>query len=209
MKVAYAFLVTASKSTAYRSCDFLIDLWDGLCFNPCMNDKWMKYGQSLDNDANTLFLTFAKMRGYNAQKSRPEQDMFAHIDYFITHQKNGLKLSVDIKGAKRHSDDGLFLVELKNVRGDRGWLFGRADIIAFQYRNSFVMVRRNDLFALVKSKMGLEITTKEGFNINVTKGMEGYNRLAICPSWYRRGDRPLEMVTFLEIQDIEKIKTSI
>ena len=58
----------------------------------------------------------------NARKSSMSEDINMHIDYW--HEEIG----VDVKG--NNLPDEIW-VEMKNVRGDNGWLFGEATTIAF------------------------------------------------------------------------------
>lgn len=36
-------------------------------------------------------------------------------------------------------------IEFKNIRGNPGWLYGKADIIAFEMADHFLLVKRQDL----------------------------------------------------------------
>jgi len=79
-----------------------------------------------------------------------KQDMVEHWDVQI----NGKK--IDVKGAKRKSrkelefDDKIHWVELWNVNGDPGWLYGEADYFAFQWRDNFILVKSEDLQGYIK-----------------------------------------------------------
>lgn len=44
-------------------------------------------------------------------------------------------------------------VELKNVRGNPGWLFGKADYIAFEGEKDWIVCRRTDIIKLIDSKV--------------------------------------------------------
>jgi hypothetical protein len=65
-------------------------------------------------------------------------------------------LKVEVKGIKRigrsdaNPQEELVWIELHGVRiHDAGWLFGKADLIAFQLDAAFRIVKRLDLVALV------------------------------------------------------------
>ncbi len=79
-----------------------------------------------------------------------KQDIHEHWDVM---DEMGVKY--DVKGMKkyRRSDDKptdrLHWIELRNVNGDDGWLYGLADVIAFETRKWWVMVNREDLSQFV------------------------------------------------------------
>ena len=44
-------------------------------------------------------------------------------------------------------------VELQNVRGNTGWLFGNADYIAFEQLNHFLIVKKSDLIGFCEKNI--------------------------------------------------------
>ena len=78
-----------------------------------------------------------------------EEDITLHFDgVFLIY---GQEMKVDIKGHRsvnRGDEVGEYAwVELINVRGDKGWLLGEADIVAFAYYEDFILVKREELLA--------------------------------------------------------------
>lgn len=71
---------------------------------------------------------------------------FQHRDFFV-----GLDASVDVKARKRISradsqaQDDLIWLELRNGRGHKGWLDGKADWIAFETLAGFTIFPRQAL----------------------------------------------------------------
>lgn len=82
-----------------------------------------------------------------------EQDMFEHWDICI----DGVKY--DVKAMKKISrgDDlptNIFnFLEIKNVRGNKGWVYGDADAFAFETHNKWIIVLKEDLQNLIKTKV--------------------------------------------------------
>jgi hypothetical protein len=80
-----------------------------------------------------------------------EQDMHEHWDVMDV-----MALKYDVKGMKkyRRSDDKptdrLHWIELRNVNGKNGWLYGDADVIAFETRKWWLLVEREDLVQFVE-----------------------------------------------------------
>ncbi len=74
----------------------------------------------------------------DAVKSSRDEDIKMHVDYW--HGEDG----VDVKG--NNLPDEIW-VEFKNVRGDDGWLYGGATIIAFDMpeEGGFSIVDRDEL----------------------------------------------------------------
>ena len=50
-------------------------------------------------------------------------------------------------------DDQIHWVELQNVRGNPGWIYGKANFIAFELNNSWLIVKRQKLIELIDKKV--------------------------------------------------------
>jgi DNA-binding Lrp family transcriptional regulator len=85
-----------------------------------------------------------------------DQNIFEHWDV-----ANG-DIKYDVKAMKkfRRSDptptDRIHYVELKNVNGKAGWLYGKADYIAFETRSYWVIVSRQRLQELIEYNSPME-----------------------------------------------------
>ena len=102
-------------------------------------------------NAETLFRKIGMAQGYDIVKASSHENMYDHIDYHVT--VGNKVFSVDVKARKKTSrsdrnfDDTYTWVEFKNVRGDDGWLYGKADKIVFEQSDSFWLVDRKSLLA--------------------------------------------------------------
>jgi hypothetical protein len=117
------------------------------------------------------------------------EDINEHWDLSI----DGVKFDVTgLKKVKR-SDDNLdpeiHWVELENVHGKLGWLYGKADYIAFETNNSWLIVCRLSLIKLIDDNLKLMITAEP----------EIYKM-------YRRWGR-YDVLTIVPTNDLRKIKT--
>jgi hypothetical protein len=81
----------------------------------------------------------------------------SHIDFnLVTADKK--KVKYEVKARKRVSrqdtevNDDLIWIEFMNVQGKLGWLYGKADFIAFERNNDFVVVNRLNLVAMAEEK---------------------------------------------------------
>ncbi len=83
----------------------------------------------------------------------------------------------DVKAMKQYrskdneATDRLHWIEFQNVHGNTGWLYGKADYIAFETRKWWIVVNRKDLAAFVEG------ATREGKRANKNpKPYELYQR---------------------------------
>lgn len=102
-------------------------------------------------------------------------------------------LKFDVKGMKKKNrydknfQDDVAWVEGTNVRGNPGWLKGKADYISFERNNYWLIVNRESLLQFVNKKL------KEN---NFEKGKGIYKV-------YQREGR-LDKITMVPFEDIEK-----
>jgi hypothetical protein len=75
-------------------------------------------------------------------------------------------------------------------KDDQGWLYGKADLIAFELKNSFRIVRRTELLDLVEKLVD--------FNTKVEKSRQALYKL------YSRSGRS-DSLTMIKANDLLKI----
>ena len=143
------------------------------------------YSAQVGNMTEKRFVEACEAIGYACEKTDRNTDIYDHIDYFVT-RLNGTT-SVDVKGGNHPNT---IWVEFKNVRGDAGWLYGKAEYIAFDMPElgGFVMVSRKQLVELCEEIVEPEFTTKE----NATR------------RWYQRDGRQ-DIISRLELADVERL----
>lgn len=76
--------------------------------------------------------------------STKEQDIHEHWDVSITMQ-------IDVKAIKKNNEN-IHYVELKNVLGKPGWLYGEAHYFAFETEDYWIMVDKIRLQHFIKEK---------------------------------------------------------
>lgn len=84
----------------------------------------------------------------NVSQATEEQDMKEHWD---------LNVRYDVKMIRRKTrggdfDENIHWVELRNVHGDTGWLYGQADYFAFEIEDYWISVAKEDLQKLIEEK---------------------------------------------------------
>jgi len=147
--------------------------------------------------AETQFARIAISHGWKVTAAVGRQDIDEHWDVLI--EKEGARYRVDVKAMKRirrHdalTQDEWVWIELLGVREkDRGWLYGgKADWIAFERRQSFVIVPRAVLASLVLTLVDPQarVTLPELARYKV----------------YQRPHRP-DKLTLIETTQLDKIK---
>lgn len=108
--------------------------------------------------------------GGAVERSTQSEDRYDHIDFWWDSPKKG-RIGIDVKGIKRNSrgdekqDDSIQWLELQGITGKPGWLYGKAEYIAFRTFSKIIFVKREKLlsFALecVKGKETVYDTPKE------------------------------------------------
>lgn len=105
------------------------------------------------NASEQKFLRSCKNKNFTITHSSKHEDIYEHWDFKVNSS------TVDVKALKRiNRSDSMFStdytwVELQNVRGNTGWLFGDADYIAFEQLNHFLIVKRSDLIGFCEKNV--------------------------------------------------------
>lgn len=81
-------------------------------------------------------------------KSTKQQDIKEHWD---------LNIKFDVKMLKRVNrngeyDENIHWIEIQNVKGNKGWLYGKADYFAFETEDYWAVVEKKALQNIVKEK---------------------------------------------------------
>ena len=81
----------------------------------------------------------------NPTFSTPEQDMEEHWDVESDGKRYDVKAMKKWKRENPEPTDRMHYVELRNVHGELGWLYGEADYIVFETRRYWIVVNRRSL----------------------------------------------------------------
>jgi hypothetical protein len=144
-----------------------------------------------------LFLQAAKHNDWKVIPATPQEDINEHWDFKIVKESQSFK--VDVKGLKKISrsdsavQDEWIWIELHGVReNDKGWLYGsKADLISFEKKKSFIIVKRVDL--MNKILKVIDLTTL------VPTARDAKYKI------YQRVGRP-DKITLIQMNDLESIK---
>ncbi len=151
---------------------------------PISNNR-KRYSNATGRCAEVRFVRAARQKGLMVTKSTHTEDIHEHIDYWLA-LNGSRKWGVDVKG--NNLPDEIW-VEFKNVRGDTGWLYGGATIIAFDMpeEGGFAIVDRDELAFFCEKHVRDEV---------VKDKREAYLRK------YTRKDRK-DVITILKLHDIK------
>ena len=122
-----------------------------------LSDKIKDYYIKGLKDENFVMEAVQNTLGGECHKATKEEDMFQHIDFWWNSPK-GRKVAIDAKGIKKvkQSDkkynDKIHWIEMKNVNGNPGWIYGKADYIAFRTFKNIIFVKRTKLVTYAEEK---------------------------------------------------------
>ena len=155
-----------------------------------VSQKRRAYSGSTGRVADVRFVRAAEELGLDVKKSSHTEDIHEHVDYWLAHNNMG-KWGVDVKG--NNLPDEIW-VELMNVRGNPGWLYGGAKIIAFDMpeEGGFSIVDRVEL---------LHYTEDELRDATIVS-----NKRDAYKQKYRRKDRQ-DLITKLNLHDLRTLST--
>jgi hypothetical protein len=88
------------------------------------------------------------------------EDIFSHYDLCVDGHTYDVKSRKSISRGKP-LQDAYQWIEYQNVRGDTGWLLGRADTIAFELKFTWMLVNRERLLELVRERVDLDDVKKK------------------------------------------------
>jgi len=146
------------------------------------------YSNSTGRMAEVRFKRAAEKLGFEVRKASRKEDMYKHIDYWLVYTDR--KHAVDVKG--NNLPDEIWC-EFKNVRGNPGWMYGNAHIIAFDIpeEGGFAVVDRQELaFWCEKNVIDEFVTDKK----------HAYRRK------YQRKDRE-DVITKVNLRDLKCLES--
>ena len=117
------------------------------------------------NQAEQKFLNLAQELGWDVVESTIESDRYEHIDFVITWGKPldtahpAASYSVDVKAQNTAENGEETWIEIRNTQGGKGWLYGEADLIAFDQGDTFLVVERVTLKDWIEKEVEKDYVT--------------------------------------------------
>lgn len=118
---------------------------------------------SIGELAESEFIRFAESKGWEVVSASFKQNTQDHIDFVLS--KDGKTITVDVKAQKRltrwsnNTQTDKLWIELVNGKGEPGWVLGKADYIAFQEDDKFLIIPRPQLAERVWCIIVKELTS--------------------------------------------------
>jgi hypothetical protein len=144
---------------------------------------------AMGTNAERRFYDGCMNKGWNIRQSSSYENRVRHYDFEV----NGDYIEVKAMKAPRRGmapDPSIIYLELKNIEGGEGWLYGDADFIAFEQPSGFLVVCRTELVSLAERMMS------RCRRVHVSGE---YNTL------YSRANRS-DLVMVLHIDDIHRLR---
>lgn len=149
--------------------------------------------------AENLFSKIAASKGFKCYEASKEENIYKHIDFYL--EGKDKTISVDVKSRKKTNrkdskfNDEWVWIEIKNVRGAKGWLHGSADFICFERSDDFVLIPRKSLIKIVNQHVRFDLSM-------VDKAYQAKNRI------YQRFGRRDE-ITQIQMENITNYKGTV
>jgi hypothetical protein len=148
--------------------------------------------------AEDRFVQMAEDRGLIATATSRKDNIFAHADFLVVEGPQDRGFMVDVKARKRitrgdqQAQDEEIWLELKNVRGNEGWVYSEG-FCAFEISGGFLLVPKFKLASLIQEKVSTQQvhTAKE----------------ALYNLYTRRGRQ--DLLTRVKFSDIKAIATEV
>ena len=155
-----------------------------------INQNRRRYSSATGRVAEVRFQRAATHLGFQVVKSGRKDDMHMHIDYWMQYEGIDGKWGVDVKG--NNLPDEIWC-EFKNVAGNPGWMYGGAEIIAFDMpeEGGFSIVDREDLASYCEKNVE---------DVFVFDKRDSYKKK------YTRKDRQ-DVITTLKLLDLKSLDT--
>ena len=117
-----------------------------------MNKNYQGCYESGDRAEEKFKNYLENVKKLKVQKSTQDENIFSHIDYWFwdLHDK---KRSVDVKTSNRvtqHLNDNIAWIEMQNVNGKKGWVYGDADFIAIELECYWLIVPRKRIVDFIE-----------------------------------------------------------
>ena len=114
-------------------------------------------------------LEFSKLFESSIQSTK-EEDMNQHWDVAID-------IKFDVKGLKKINrtdesvNENIHWLEIKNVNGDLGWVYGQADYFVFETHKYWILVAKEELQTFIKENIIKEYSkTPTIYNLYTREG---------------------------------------
>jgi len=86
----------------------------------------------------------ANSKGYKIKK-KFNSKAFNYVDFFLEGLENGKPKSLKVFFKKKSKNKKFIWIEIKNNKGQPGWIFGDSDIVIFETHKSYILIDRKKI----------------------------------------------------------------
>ena len=111
-----------------------------------------RQSHAMGSNAEQHFWDLCRSRNMLIRPSSMDENRKLHFDFVIFLQKHFVRVEVkSMKSRKRGQspDPSLIYLEIQNIDGGKGWVFGQYDWIAFEQPGGFLLFHQDDIIAFV------------------------------------------------------------
>lgn len=139
---------------------------------------------AMGTQAEQCFVKFCSLhKNLKIRKATKYENMVLHYDFVVQKREKSYRVEVKAIKSRRRGlppDPRVIFVELKDIHGNAGWLYGKADLIAFQQIDKFLIVPRDLLVTRVEElKSSFRMSLHSGVHHTIYSRPQRQDLLAV------------------------------
>ena len=126
------------------------------------------YSKNLGKKAEIEFLEIIQNLNLDYRNASKKEEIFSHWDFLIKSNNRIFEGKYEVKAMKakergQKPNSNIIFIEIKSVGGNKGWIYGDADYIAFQKPDGFLIFPRKTLQKFTDSNLeSMPLVDKSG-----------------------------------------------
>lgn len=145
------------------------------------------YSKNLGKKAEMEFLQIINRLNLEYRNASKKEEIFNHWDFLIKSNNVILEGKYEVKSMKakergQKPNSNIIFIEIKSVGGNKGWIYGDADYIAFQTPDGFLIFPRKNLQNYTDSKISsMPLVNRSGLIWTTYTRKDRHDLVAIFP----------------------------
>ena len=121
--------------------------------------SFLKKGKEKEVEFLKAYCTYFNVPEQCIEIASAQDDIHRHVDLWIDNE------GWDVKAAKKENrtdsnpNYNIHWIELRNVNGKKGWIFGEASFIAFELQDSWLCIPRKNIISSLVKKIDFTVFT--------------------------------------------------
>ena len=162
-----------------------------------MNQEYAECYKSGDKAEDKFKSYLQNIKKLKVEKATENENIFLHIDYWFW-KTNNVNSSVDVKTSDRvtkHLNDNIAWIEIQNVNGKKGWVYGDAEFIVFELVCYWLIVPRKKIVDFIEKYVSDDFVEDK--------------KDALYKKYTRKRYGRDDIITIVKIQDLMFMSTRI